>query len=101
MGSICNFRQSSSTVSKMSVRVSQICRSSNTVDLSLVFADCLQNTGIKDWSLGTRVHSNKQNNVSVFDTFDLGIEKVVGAEVVRDGEVVALPELVVEAVQGV
>jgi hypothetical protein len=64
-----------------------------------LFVDGLENTGIENRSLKPWVDSYKQNNVSIFDHFNLGVEKVVSSEVVGNVEVSIMSELIVEAVE--
>lgn len=85
----------------MSVGVGEVRRGPEGVDFGLFLVDGLEDAGVEDGSFGPGVYSHQQYGVGVFDVFDLGVEEVVGAELIADFESVFAPELVVEAVEGV
>jgi hypothetical protein len=87
----------SCAIAKMSVTISEISWCTNAVNLSLL-VDSLKNTRVEHWCFSSGVDSNQQNEISVFNVLDLRVEEVIRPEVVAEGEVVVLAELIVEAV---
>ena len=96
-----NLRQNRCAVAQMSIPVGEISRSSHVEHPRSLLVDSLQNPGIQNRCLGSGIDSNEEDGICVLDALDLGVEEVVRPEIVGKGEVVARPELVVEAVEGV
>ena len=85
----------------MSVVVGEIGWCTNVEYFGLFLVDGLEDTRVEHRGLKSWVDSNQQNDVSVFDHFDLRVEQIVGSEVVGHVEVGIVSELVVEAVESV
>jgi len=85
----------------MSVAVGEVSRSAHTEYLGLLLVDGLQDAGVEDRGFSAGVDTNQKDHISVLNHFNLGVEQIVGPEVVGQGEAVGLSELVVEGVEGV
>ena len=85
----------------MGVGVGQISWSADAVNFCFLLVYGLENAGIQVRGLSSRVDSNKENGISIFDHFNLGVEEEVRSEVVRDRKVGSLPEIIVETIEGI
>ncbi len=64
-------------VSKMSVGISEISRSTNVIHLSLLLVYSLQDARVEDRCFGSGVNAYKQNEIGIFNAFNLRVEQVV------------------------
>ena len=96
-----NLRQNRCAVAQMSIPVGEVSRSTDVEHPRSLLVDSLQNPGIQNRCLSSGIDSDEEDGICVLDALDLGVEEVVGPEIVGKGEVVARSELVVEAVEGV
>lgn len=65
------------TVSKMSVGIGEISRSPYVINLSLLLVYSLQDARVEDRCFGSGVDAYKQNEIGIFNAFDLRVEQVV------------------------
>ena len=85
----------------MGIGVGQVSWSADGINFCFLLVYSLENAGVQDRSFGSRVDSHEKNGISIFNHFNLGVEEEIGSEVVGDGKVGSLPEIIVETIEGI
>lgn len=66
----------------MGVGIGEIGGGAYVKDFSFIFIDGFEDSRVEYWRFGSRVDSNKQDDVGILDHFDLRVEQIVRAEIV-------------------